>query len=71
LNINSILKGDNKMGISGIWQWIVIGLIILLLFARPGKISRLLGDLGVGLKNFKDGVKGDKNDEENIDSEDK
>ncbi len=59
------------MGISGIWQWIVIGLIILLLFARPGKISRLLGDLGVGLKNFKDGVKGDKNDEENIDSEDK
>ena len=60
------------MGISGIWQWIVIGGIVLLLFARPGKISRLLGDLGVGLKNFKDGVKGEKNDEEDdTNSEDK
>ena len=41
------------MGISGFWQWVVIGLIILLLFSRPGKISKLLGDLGVGLKSFR------------------
>jgi len=47
------------MGISGFWQWVVIGLIVLLLFSRPGKISKLLGDLGVGLKSFRDGVKGD------------
>ena len=47
------------MGISGFWQWVVIGLIVLLLFSRPGKISKLLGDLGVGLRNFKDGVKGE------------
>ena len=30
-----------KMGITGIWQWLVVGLIVVLLFARPGKISRL------------------------------
>ena len=47
------------MGISGFWQWIVIGLIVLLLFSRPGKISKLLGDLGVGLRSFRDGVKGE------------
>ena len=47
------------MGISGFWQWVVIGLILLLLFSRPGKISKLLGDLGVGLRSFRDGVKGE------------
>jgi len=47
------------MGISGFWQWVVIGLIMLLLFSRPGKISKLLGDLGVGLRSFRDGVKGE------------
>ena len=47
------------MGISGFWQWVVIGLIVLLLFSRPGKISKLLGDLGVGLRSFRDGVKGE------------
>ncbi|MAV98807.1 MAG: twin-arginine translocase TatA/TatE family subunit [Rhizobiales bacterium] len=47
------------MGISGFWQWVVIGLIVLLLFSRPGKISKMLGDLGVGLRSFRDGVKGE------------
>ena len=50
------------MGISGVWQWVIIALIILLLFSRPGKISKLLGDLGVGMRNFRDGLKGGKND---------
>ena len=61
------------MGISGFWQWVVIGLIILLLFSRPGKISKLLGDLGVGLKSFRDGVKGDieDSDEDEKDSKEK
>ena len=33
-------------GIFGIWQWLVVGLIVVLLFARPGKISGLMGDFG-------------------------
>lgn len=50
------------MGISGVWQWVIIALIILLLFSRPGKISKLLGDLGIGMRNFRDGLKGEKKD---------
>ena len=50
------------MGISGVWQWVIIALIILLLFSRPGKISKLLGELGVGMRNIRDGLKGDKKD---------
>ena len=45
------------MGITGIWQWLVVGLIVVLLFARPGKISRLMGHIGVGFKNFKERIK--------------
>ena len=40
-------------GIFGIWQWLVVGLIVVLLFARPGKISGLMGDFGKGLSNFR------------------
>ncbi|MDG2187562.1 MAG: twin-arginine translocase TatA/TatE family subunit [Hyphomicrobiales bacterium] len=50
------------MGISGVWQWVIIALIVLLLFSRPGKISKLLGDLGIGMRNFRDGLKGEKKD---------
>ena len=53
-------------GIFGIWQWVVVGLIVVLLFARPGKISGLMGDFGKGLKNFKDQVKSNKDNEEEV-----
>ena len=36
------------MGAFGIWQWIVILAIVLILFARPGKISGIMGDFGKG-----------------------
>ena len=51
-------------GIFGIWQWLVVGLIVVLLFARPGKISSLMGDFGKGLSNFRKGMKDD--DKKNI-----
>ena len=47
------------MGFTSIWHWLIV---LLLLFARPGKISGIMGDFGKGLKNFKDGVKSDDND---------
>jgi len=47
------------MGITGIWQWILILAIVLILFARPGKISGIMGDFGKGLRNFKTGMKDD------------
>jgi sec-independent protein translocase protein TatA len=58
------------MGITGIWQWILILAIVLILFARPGKISGIMGDFGKGLRNFKSGMKDNDDDEiEAIDSE--
>ncbi|MBF0247738.1 MAG: twin-arginine translocase TatA/TatE family subunit [Alphaproteobacteria bacterium] len=45
------------MGVTGIWQWVVVLAIILLLFGGRGKISALMGDFGKGLKSFKKGLK--------------
>ena len=57
-------------GIFGIWQWLVVGLIVVLLFARPGKISSLMGYFGKGLSNFRKGMKDDnKKNIEDADSE--
>lgn len=47
------------MGSLSIWHWLVVLAIVLLLFGGKGKISALMGDFGKGLKNFKQGVKGD------------
>ena len=52
------------MGFTSIWHWIVVLAVVLILFARPGKISGIMGDFGKGLRNFKDGVKGDEEAEE-------
>lgn len=45
------------MGAFGIWQWVVVLAIVLLLFGGRGKISALMGDFGKGLKSFKKGLK--------------
>ena len=45
------------MGVMGIWQWVIVLAIVLLLFGGRGKISALMGDFGKGLKSFKKGMK--------------
>lgn len=45
------------MGAMGIWQWVVVLAIVLVLFGGRGKISALMGDFGKGLKSFKKGIK--------------
>ncbi len=57
------------MGFTSIWHWIVVLAVVLILFARPGKISGIMGDFGKGLKSFKDGMKGNK-DKDNLENED-
>ena len=47
------------MGIGGIWQWVVVLAIVLILFGGRGKISQLMGDFRRGLRSFKMGVKED------------
>lgn len=51
------------LGMVGPWQWVIIGLAILLLFGGR-KIPELMKGLGSGIKQFKDATKEDepKND---------
>lgn len=44
------------MGLS-FWHILVVLLVILVLFGA-GKLPNVMGDLGKGLRNFKDGLKG-------------
>ena len=52
------------MGFTSIWHWIIVLAVVLILFARPGKISGIMGDFGKGLRNFKEGMKPGEQDDE-------
>ena len=45
------------MGTFSIWHWLVVLAVVLVLFGGGGKLSRLMGDFGKGLKSFKKGMK--------------
>ncbi len=51
------------LGIVGPWQWIIIGLAILLLFGGK-KLPELMKGLGGGIKEFKKASKEDADDEQ-------
>lgn len=54
------------MGGIGVWQVLLILAIVLIIFGA-GKLPRVMGDFGKGLKSFKSGLKED--EEENSQSE--
>ena len=43
------------MGGIGIWQILIVALVVLVLFGR-GRISEMMGDFGKGVKSFKQGI---------------
>jgi sec-independent protein translocase protein TatA len=45
-------------------ELIIILLIVILLFGA-GRIGRIAGELGKGIRNFREGLKGDENSDEN------
>jgi sec-independent protein translocase protein TatA len=49
------------LGMIGPWQWVIIGLAILLLFGGK-KIPELMKGLGSGIKEFKDASKEESKD---------
>lgn len=51
------------MGLPMGLEWLIILLIIVLLFG-PGRIGKTLGELGSGLRSFKDGLSSDKKDDD-------
>jgi len=44
-------------------EWIVILIIVLLLFG-PGRIGKIAGELGRGIRSFREGLGGDKAEED-------
>lgn len=53
----------------GIWQLVLILVIIFTLFGA-GKLPGVMSDVGKGLKNLKDGIKGNNTTSENTDKPD-
>ena len=45
------------MGAFSIWHWLIVLAVVVILFGGGGKISRLMGDFGRGLRNFKSSMK--------------
>lgn len=51
------------MGYPGIWQILIVLLLVVLLFGR-GKISDLMGDVAKGITSFKKGLKDEDQDQD-------
>ena len=58
------------LGMVGPWQWIIIGLAILLLFGGK-KLPELMKGLGGGIKEFKKASKEEEKEEESKKVDDK
>ncbi|MCK4561314.1 MAG: twin-arginine translocase TatA/TatE family subunit [Flavobacteriaceae bacterium] len=58
------------LGFVGPWQWIIIGLAILLLFGGK-KLPELMKGLGTGIKEFKNATGDDDKDSDDTKKEDK
>lgn len=43
------------MGAMGIWHWVILGVVVLLLFGK-GRFSGMMGDVAKGIKEFKKGM---------------
>lgn len=59
------------MGSLSIWHWLIVLAVVLILFGGGGKLSRLMGDFGKGLKSFKKQMKEDGSDGDDVKSIDK
>ena len=54
----------------GIWELVIVLVIVLLLFG-PGRLSKIAGELGSGIRNFREGLSEGKGDESETNEEDK
>jgi sec-independent protein translocase protein TatA len=50
------------MGAMGIWHWLILLLVALLMFGGSNKISSIMGDVAKGIKNFRKGLADDEED---------
>lgn len=50
------------MQLPGGWEWIFLLIIILILFG-PGRISKIAGEIGRGIREFRSGLQEDDQEE--------
>jgi sec-independent protein translocase protein TatA len=55
------------MRLPGGMEWVIVLIIVLLLFG-PGRIGKIAGELGKSIKAFRDGLTGDKEEDQPTDS---
>ncbi|TET83801.1 MAG: twin-arginine translocase TatA/TatE family subunit [Anaerolineales bacterium] len=46
------------MRFPGGWEWIIILIVVLLIFG-PGRLSKIAGEIGRGIREFRSGIQGD------------
>ena len=54
----------------GVWEWVIIALVVLLLFGGK-KIPELMRGIGKGVRSFKDGVNGKEDPEDEKQSDER
>jgi len=52
------------------WPELIILLVIVLLVFGVGRISKIAGEMGEGIRAFKDGLTGEKKDEKQLTDQD-
>lgn len=52
---------------TGIWEWVIV-LVVVLIFFGAGKLPSVLGQMGKGVRAFKDGMKDDENEQKSIEA---
>ncbi len=48
-----------RFGGLGGWEWLIL-LVIVLLVIGPGRIAKVASELGQSIRNFREGLSGDK-----------
>lgn len=56
------------MGSFSIWHLLIVLVVVLVLFGGGGKLSKIMGDLGAGIKDFKKNIKDTSKDEAELGS---
>jgi len=46
------------MRLPGGWEWIIILIVVLLIFG-PGRLSKIAGEIGRGIREFRSGIQGE------------
>ena len=59
-----------RIGGSGAWEWIIILLIVVLVFG-VGRIGKIAGELGSGIRAFREGLKGEGEEEDKSEAAEK